>query len=68
MTRQEKYDKIIETLKADGAMIVATHTKATQYGQKHLSMFRLTADGLYVQRGKHWDCIDGCALRFGHRA
>jgi hypothetical protein len=28
-------------------------------------MFRVRGNSLYVQRGKHWDCIDGCAIRFG---
>jgi hypothetical protein len=65
MTIQERYDKIMETLKAGGAVIVATYTKATQYDARHIEYFKLSGKSLYVRRGKHWDCIDYCALRFG---
>lgn len=57
--------KIRATLLADGVVIVGTCTKVTQYTRKHAQMFKATRNGAYVQRGKLWDCIDGCAFRFG---
>jgi hypothetical protein len=69
MTTQERYDKIIETLKAGGAVIVATCTRATQFGPRHIDSFKLGKSGsLYAKYGRSWLCIDGCALRFGHKA
>lgn len=68
MTKQERFDKIIETLKAGGAVIVATYTKATLFDARHIANFKITASGLYAKYGRTWLCIDGCALRFGHKA
>lgn len=42
---------------------VATALKATRYTAKHLDMFKAARNGAFVQRGKNWDCIDGCDVR-----
>ena len=42
---------------------ITTYLRATRYGAKHLEMFKATKSGAYVQRGKAWDCIDGCDIR-----
>lgn len=42
---------------------LTTYTRATRYTAKHASMFKASKAGAYVQRGKAWDCIDGCDLR-----
>lgn len=44
-------------LQSGKTIVVATYTKATQFTAKHVTMFKATKSGLYVQRGKSWDCI-----------
>lgn len=68
MTTQERYDKIVETLKAGGAVIVATYTKATMFKAKHIDLFKFANGSIYAKYGRNWLCIDGCALRFGQKA
>jgi polygalacturonase len=65
----EKLVAIQEHLSVPGnKVMVATHLKATVYSAAHVSMFRANADGLFVQRGRYWDCIDYCAIKFGKAA
>jgi hypothetical protein len=65
---QDKLEAIKSHLLAADAnvVIVATYCKATEYRRKHVAMFKVIGKSLYAQRGKSWDCIDGCAVRFGH--
>jgi hypothetical protein len=58
------YGKIQATFAAGGIVTVATATRATHYNAKHSEMFRVTRTGVYIQRGKSWDCIDLCGFRF----
>ncbi|MDE2099702.1 MAG: hypothetical protein KGL39_20785 [Patescibacteria group bacterium] len=52
-------------LQAGGTVIVATYLHAQQFGKpSQAAMFKATRTGAYMQRGKHWDCIDGCSIRF----
>jgi hypothetical protein len=67
MDRKAKYEKIIETLKGGGAVMVCTYTHATIFSAKHIECFKLTENGLYARYGRRWDCIDFAGLRFGHR-
>ena len=65
----ERLAAIQEHLKVKGNIVmVATHFKATVYQSRHSGMFRANEHGLFVQRGKGWDCIDYCAIRFGRKA
>jgi hypothetical protein len=51
----------IQAKLAEGHTVqLTTYTTATRYKAKHADMFRATRTGAYVQRGKAWDCIDGC--------
>jgi hypothetical protein len=53
-------------LASGGVVIVATHLKAAQYdGARFVDSFKATRSGAFVRRGKNWDCIDGCAVKFG---
>jgi hypothetical protein len=63
-TARQTARRIAAHLAAGGRVVVATYTRATYYDQRHAAMFRATRTGLFVQRGKAWDCIDGCAIRF----
>jgi hypothetical protein len=51
-------------LAAGGRVVVGTMTKATVFNTKHVEMFKAAKSGAYVQRGKGWDCIDFCAVKF----
>jgi hypothetical protein len=70
MTPSESlHDRIRVHLLSDGAVMVATYTKATIYRQKHVAMFtpskRETDTGVYVQHGKRRDYVDPQYIRFG---
>jgi hypothetical protein len=56
--------RITAHLTSGGKVVVGTYTRATIYSWKHADSFRATHSGLYVRNGKHWDCIDYCAIRF----
>ena len=60
----ELYNKIQAHFAAGGEIIVATYTKATHFKPKHSAMIQMRGSSLYMQRGKHWDCIDYCIFRF----
>jgi hypothetical protein len=49
-------------LNAGAVVTLATYTHAWHYRAKHAGMFKATKSGSYVQRGKNWVCIDGCAI------
>jgi len=49
---------------AAGRMVqIATYTKAWRYTAKNAPTLKATRTGLYIARGKSWDCIDGCDIR-----
>lgn len=56
--------RIAAHLNAGGKVVVATYTRATVYSRRHTDLFRATRSGLLVRSGKHWDCIDHCAIPF----
>ena len=41
---------------------VSTYLRHTKYQPKHADMFKAFKNGAFVQRGKSWDCIDGCKI------
>ena len=42
------YEKIVETLEADGVVTLATYCRATHYDKRHLGRFKLAKNGLFV--------------------
>ena len=40
----------------------STYLRSVRYKAKHADMFKATKTGVFVQRGKNWDCIDGCKI------
>jgi hypothetical protein len=60
---RKRLSAIQEAFSAGKSVYVCTQTKATRYTAKHAEMFRATKSGLFVQRGKGWDCLDFTALR-----
>ena len=64
--RFHKARRLVAWIKAeleDGATVqLTTYTKATRYKRQHSGMFKAVKSGAYVQRGKVWDCIDGCKV------
>lgn len=63
-TAAERLAEIQEALRAGLRVQVTTYLKSTVYDGRHLAMFKATEKSLYVQRGKNWDCIDYCGIRF----
>jgi len=62
----EKLEEIQTHLATKGnKVMVCTHLRATTYDHRHIGMFKANTGGLFVQRGRAWDCIDYCAIRFG---
>lgn len=59
---RRKLAAIQQALQDGCTIMVSTHLKATQYTAKHADMFKATRTGLFVKRGKHWDCIDYCKI------
>lgn len=49
-------------LAAGRTVCLTTHTKQVRYTHKHADMFKASKTGAYVQRGKAWDCFDGCKI------
>lgn len=55
---------ITANLKAGNSIQITTYTKSVVYKAKHVDMFKLAANGdVFVQRGKSWDCVNGCHIR-----
>ncbi len=54
--------RIVAHLAKGGQVMVATCTRGWTY--RDPDQFRCLRDGVYVRRGKQWDCISYCAIRF----
>ena len=53
----------IQARLAEGYTVqTATYLRVVRYKAKHANMFKATKTGVFVQRGKNWDCIDGCKI------
>lgn len=65
VNHKELFERIIKHLDDDGVVQVSTYTKSTLYRRKHSTMFTSDSKGVYVKRGKNWDCISYCSIRFG---
>jgi hypothetical protein len=53
---------ILGNLDAGNSVSLTTYTRSVNYKAKHRAMFKLVGSSVYVQRGKAWDCIDGCRI------
>lgn len=60
----ERLQQIRNHLLAGGEIMVVTAYKGTMYSKKHIDMFKATQSGLYVQRGKNWDCLNFTTIKF----
>jgi len=54
------YEAIISRINQGYAIQVTTHTKS--FILKNASQFKVNASGVYIQRGKKWDCINFCKI------
>ena len=61
---RKRLANVLRHLQAGGRIMIATYTKATIYDQRHGGMFQARKDGLYVQHGKRWDCLNFTMLHF----
>ena len=55
------YGVIVKHLESGRRVQVTTYTRSTVY--RSVEQFRCGKTGVYVARGKSWDCIDGCHVR-----
>lgn len=55
------YNKIAHEIGKGLSIQVTTYTRSTVY--KSLDSFKLGKNGVYVKRGKNWDCINGASIR-----
>ena len=60
-----EYKKLYNNIKAEiskGLSIqITTYTNSKIYSK--IEQFKLGKNGVYVQRGKSWDCITGASIR-----
>lgn len=64
-TARKRASAIVEHLINGGVVMVCTALSATQLDNpKHATMIKGTKTGLYIQRGKKWECIDYCSIKF----
>lgn len=56
--------KIVDHLKAGGAVMVCTHWRSTMYRSKHADWFSCDKSGMYVRNGKSKVCVSFCTFRF----
>ncbi len=54
--------KIQAHLAKGGGVLVATHLKS--WICRKPEQFQCRRDGVYMRRGRQWDCINHCAIRF----
>lgn len=60
---------IIANLEAGNSVSLTTYTRSVNYKAKHVGMFKIVGRDVFVQRGKAWDCINGCRITaFGDAA
>jgi len=55
------YNSIVAEIAKGLAIQVSTYTKSKIYTKAE--QFKLGKTGVYVQRGKNWDCINSSAIR-----
>lgn len=61
MENKKLYTRIISEIEKGLAIQITTYTRSTIYTEG--GQFKLGKTGVYVQRGKHWDCINGASVR-----
>jgi hypothetical protein len=54
------YNAIVREISAGKLIQVTTQTHSKLY--KTVAQFKYNSTGVYVQRGKKWDCINFCKL------
>lgn len=60
--RTEKLQFITDQLNANKTIQLTTFYKSIVCRKKHLDLFKLTENGLYIKMGKKYQCIDGCKI------
>jgi hypothetical protein len=66
MDAQKMFDDMMAHFAVGGRVMISTYLKHTLAAPKHAKMFKVAGKrpSLFMQRGKNWDCIDYCAIRF----
>ena len=61
MENKRLYNSILTELAKGLAIQVTTYTHSKIYSKA--AQFKLGKTGVYAQRGKNWDCINGTSIR-----
>lgn len=61
MKYKKLYTAIVAEIEKGLAIQITTYTKSSIY--KSASQFKYGKSGVYVQRGKNWDCINYANIR-----
>jgi hypothetical protein len=61
MENKTIYEKILDAIKKGFSIQITTYTHSKIYSKSE--QFKLGKSGVYVQRGKNWDCINGASIR-----
>ena len=56
------YNWIMARFDEGKTVYVSTYVRCTKYKPKHRDMFQLADTGVFVQRGKSWECISLCSF------
>lgn len=59
---KQKVAAIVAQLDAGRTVYLCAYTRATKLTAKHRNMLKASKAGTFIQRGKAWDCIDGCKI------
>lgn len=62
--RRKRLAAILTHLERGGTVLLCTAYRVTKITAKHSSMLRAVPDGLYIQRGKNWECLNFTTIRF----
>lgn len=61
MENKKLYNFIASAIVKGYSIQVTTYTHSKIYSK--IEQFKLGKAGVYTQRGKHWDCINGASIR-----
>lgn len=57
-----KLDWITTQLNNDKTVQITSYLKSIVCNKKHINLFKVTKNGLYIQMGKRFECIDYCKI------
>ena len=56
------YDWVMERLDEGRTVYFTTYLRSTYIKKKHAHMIRVSGAHCEIQRGRHWDSVNGCKI------